>query len=61
VAPFAGAVSVGASPQFLSIDHAVDQPETAPEASTERTRHQYVPFGSVLSSVARVFSVKNDA
>ena len=52
-----GEVSVGESDQSFSIERGADQGDVLPLASTACTRHQYVPFGTVVSGVARVFFV----
>ena len=52
-----GEVSVGESDQSFSIERGADQGDVFPFASTACTRHQYVPFGTVVSGVARVFFV----
>ena len=57
VAPSSGDVSAGESAQSFSIERGADQADVLPLASTACTRHQYEPFGYVLSGVARVFFV----
>ena len=57
VAASSGDASVGESAHSFSIERASDQADVLPFASTACTRHQYEPFGFVMSGVARVFFV----
>ena len=56
-APLTGPRSCGAAVQALRTERGFDQPETWPAFVTARTRHQYVPFGTAVVIVARVFVV----
>jgi hypothetical protein len=58
VEPSTGAVRSGDAAQFFVKERADDQSETAPSEATARTCHQYVPFGTTLVRVPRVFFVK---
>ena len=59
VAAFAGVWIVAEAVHDFSMKRPFDQRETPPFFPTDRTRHQYFPFGAVVFSVARVFLVEN--
>ena len=52
-----GLRSAGAAVHALRTERGFDQAETPPVFVVARTRHQYVPFGTAVSIVARVFDV----
>src|SRR2546423_3777758 len=54
-------MSVVVAPQFFVNDRELDQPDGVPFRLIARTRHQYVPFGAVSMTVARVFFVRKSS
>src|SRR5688500_10533382 len=59
IAPYAGDWSAGADVHAFTRERGAVQDEGDPSLAIARTRHQYVPFGIVFLSVARVFRVVN--
>jgi hypothetical protein len=60
-APPTGETSVVLEAQLFRIERPRDQAEGVPFLEIARTRHQYVPFGAVWVSVARVFFVRKSS
>jgi hypothetical protein len=56
--PGAGESELGAAVQFFLNERGCVHAEVSPLLETARTRHQYVPFGSVFLTVARVLRVE---
>src|SRR5438876_2692054 len=54
-------MSVVVAPQFFVNDRELDQPDGVPLRLIARTCHQYVPFGAVSTTVARVFFVRKSS
>jgi hypothetical protein len=48
-------------PQLFVNERPGDQGDAVPVGPIARTRHQYVPFGAVWVSVARVFLVRKSS
>src|SRR5437016_8428029 len=61
VAPPTGETSVVVAPQFFLNERPVDHGDGVPARLIARTRHQYVPFGAVSTTVARVFFVRKSS
>src|SRR2546430_347909 len=61
LAPPAGEISVVVARQRFLNECPLDQGDGVPVGPSARTRHQYVPFGAVLTSVARVFFVRKSS
>src|SRR6266487_7075246 len=61
VAPPTGEMSVVDAPQFFLNERPVDHGDGVPARLIARTRHQYVPFGAVSTTVARVFFVRKSS
>src|SRR2546421_7476051 len=61
LAPPAGEISVVVAPQRFLNECPLDQGDGVPVGPSARTRHQYVPFGAVLTTVARVFFVRKSS
>ena len=59
--PSLGVWSAGCNVQFFVNERGDVQADTDPSGPTERTRHQYVPFGTVFRSVARVLRVRKSS
>jgi hypothetical protein len=53
-----GDSEIGAAVQFLTSERGSVHGDVSPLFDDARTRHQYVPFGSVFLSVARVLRVE---
>ena len=60
-APPTGERRVVRDAQLFLIDRPRDQADGVPFLEIARTRHQYVPFGAVWVSVARVFFVRKSS
>jgi hypothetical protein len=60
-APPTGERRVVRDAQLFLIDRPRDQADGVPFLEIARTRHQYVPFGAVWVSVARVFLVRKSS
>ena len=56
-APLAGECNLGTVVHAFLTERDFDHPEMPPLFNTARTCHQYVPFGTVFLSVARVLRV----
>lgn len=55
--PLTGERRVGAAVHAFRTERGDDHGDTWPDLVAARTRHQYVPFGTAVVTVTRVFSV----